>query len=57
MEIGYVINKNEGARLKSSATFSASVRDENDGRNLYTLHGQSDMIGVFKIKDKGGSPH
>jgi 6-phosphogluconolactonase (cycloisomerase 2 family) len=26
----------------------------NDGRNLYTLNGQSDTIGVFKVKDKGG---
>jgi len=24
------------------------------GRNLYTLNGQSDTIGVFKVKDKGG---
>jgi len=26
----------------------------NDGRNLYTLNGQSDTIGAFKVKDKGG---
>ena len=26
----------------------------NDGRNLYTLNGQSHTIGVFKVKDKGG---
>ena len=26
----------------------------NDGRNLYTLNGRSDTIGVFKVKDKGG---
>jgi len=26
----------------------------NDGRNLYTLNGQSDTIGVFKVEDKGG---
>jgi 6-phosphogluconolactonase len=26
----------------------------NDGLNLYTLNGQSDTIGVFKVKDKGG---
>jgi hypothetical protein len=26
----------------------------NDGRNLYTLNGQSDTNGVFKVKDKGG---
>jgi len=26
----------------------------NDGRNLYTLNGQSDTIGVFKVKNKGG---
>ena len=26
----------------------------NDGRNLYTLNGQSDTIAVFKVKDKGG---
>jgi len=26
----------------------------NDGRNLYTLNGQSDTIGVFEVKDKGG---
>jgi len=26
----------------------------NDGRNLYTLNGQSDTIGVFAVKDKGG---
>jgi len=26
----------------------------NDGRNLYTLNGQSDTIGVFGVKDKGG---
>jgi 6-phosphogluconolactonase len=26
----------------------------NDGRNLYTLNGQSDTIGVFKVKDTGG---
>ena len=25
-----------------------------DGRNLYTLNGRSDTIGVFAIKDKGG---
>lgn len=28
----------------------------NDGRNLYTLNGQSDTISVFKVKDKGGLP-
>jgi 6-phosphogluconolactonase (cycloisomerase 2 family) len=28
----------------------------NDGRNLYTLNGQSDTISVFKAKDKGGLP-
>ena len=26
----------------------------NDARNLYTLNGRSDTIGVFAIKDKGG---
>lgn len=26
----------------------------NDGRNLYTLNGRSDTIGVFRVKDKGG---
>jgi len=26
----------------------------NDGRNLYTLNGQSHTIGVFEVKDKGG---
>ena len=26
----------------------------NDGRNLYTLNGQSHTIGVFGVKDKGG---
>jgi 6-phosphogluconolactonase (cycloisomerase 2 family) len=26
----------------------------NDGRNLYTLNGRSDTIGVFEVKDKGG---
>lgn len=26
----------------------------NDGRNLYTLNGGSDTIGVFEVKDKGG---
>jgi 6-phosphogluconolactonase (cycloisomerase 2 family) len=29
----------------------------NDGRNLYRLNVQNDTIGVFKVKDKGGSPH
>ena len=28
----------------------------NDGRNLYTLNGQSDTFGVVKVKDKGGLP-
>jgi 6-phosphogluconolactonase (cycloisomerase 2 family) len=26
----------------------------NDGRNLYTLNGRSDTIGVFEVKEKGG---